>query len=50
MLTLYTCPLSANGRKVLAVSHHLKLLPEIIEINVYIGCLDGSCQKDRYYS
>jgi glutathione S-transferase len=37
MVTLYTTPLSANGRKVLAVSHHLGLDPEIKLINVYKG-------------
>jgi glutathione S-transferase len=37
MVTLYTTPLSANGRKVLAVSHHLGLEPEIKLINVYKG-------------
>lgn len=37
MFTLYTTPLSANGRKVLAVSHHLGLEPEIKLINVYKG-------------
>ena len=35
MLTLYTTPLSANGRKVLAVSHHLGLRPEVRLVNVY---------------
>ena len=35
--TLYTTPLSANGRKVLAVCHHLGLRPEIKLINVYKG-------------
>ena len=37
MFTLYTTPLSANGRKVLAVSHHLGLAPEVRLINVYQG-------------
>jgi glutathione S-transferase len=37
MLTLYTTPLSANGRKALAVSHHLRLAPEIRLVNVYQG-------------
>jgi glutathione S-transferase len=37
MLTLYTTPLSANGRKVLAASHHLGLKPEVKLINVYRG-------------
>ena len=37
MFTLYTTPLSANGRKVLAVSHHLRLTPEIRTVNVYRG-------------
>ena len=37
MFTLYTTPLSANGRKVLAVSHHLGLTPEIRLVNVYRG-------------
>jgi glutathione S-transferase len=36
-VTLYTTPLSANGRKVLAVSHHLGLEPEIKLVNVYKG-------------
>jgi len=35
--TLYTTPLSANGRKVLAVSQHLGLEPEIRLVNVYQG-------------
>jgi glutathione S-transferase len=37
MFTLYTTPLSANGRKALAVSHHLGLEPEVKLINVYQG-------------
>lgn len=37
MLTLYTTPLSANGRKVLAVSHHLGLDPTVELIDVYKG-------------
>lgn len=37
MLKLYTTPLSANGRKVLMVSHHLGLSPEIHLVNVYRG-------------
>jgi glutathione S-transferase len=37
MFTLYTTPLSANGRKVLAVSHHLGLSPEVKLVNVYKG-------------
>ena len=37
MFTLYTTPLSANGRKVMAASHHLKLQPEVKLINVYKG-------------
>lgn len=37
MVTLYTTPLSANGRKVLAVSSHLGLAPEIRLVNVYRG-------------
>lgn len=37
MFTLYTTPLSANGRKVLAASHYLKLQPEVKLINVYKG-------------
>jgi|SRR5271157_435630 len=37
MVALYTTPLSANGRKVLAVSHHLGLAPEIRLVNVYRG-------------
>jgi glutathione S-transferase len=42
--TLYTTPISANGRKVLAVAQQLKLSPEIKTINVYQG--DG--QTDEY--
>jgi glutathione S-transferase len=37
MLKIYATPLSANGRKVLAVSRHLGLSPEIHEVNVYRG-------------
>src|ERR1700736_2627360 len=37
MLTLYTTPLSANGRKVLAVSQQLELQPDIRLVNVYRG-------------
>lgn len=37
MVTLYTTPLSAMGRKVMAVSHHLGLDAEIKLINVYHG-------------
>jgi glutathione S-transferase len=37
MFTLYTTPLSANGRKPLAVSHYLGLEPEIRSVNVYQG-------------
>jgi glutathione S-transferase len=37
MLKIYATPLSANGRKVLAVSRHLELNPEIHEVNVYRG-------------
>jgi glutathione S-transferase len=37
VFALYTTPLSANGRKVLAVSHHLGLHPEIRLVNVYKG-------------
>jgi glutathione S-transferase len=37
MLKIYATPLSANGRKVLAVCRHLKLNPEIHEVNVYRG-------------
>lgn len=37
MFTLYSTPLSANGRKVLAVSHHLGLKPLIRYVNVYRG-------------
>lgn len=37
MFKLYTHPVSANGRKVLALSHHLKLKPDIKMINVYKG-------------
>lgn len=41
---LYTHPHSANGRKVLAVSYHLQLKPEIFLVNIYQG--DG--QKPDY--
>jgi glutathione S-transferase len=37
MFRLYTTALSANGRKVLAVSRHLGLQPEIELVNVYKG-------------
>jgi glutathione S-transferase len=37
MLKIYATPLSANGRKVLAVSRHLGLSPEIHDVNVYRG-------------
>ncbi|MEL6341293.1 MAG: glutathione S-transferase family protein [Myxococcota bacterium] len=37
LLTLYTTPLSANGRKVLALCRFLDLDPIIREINVYEG-------------
>jgi glutathione S-transferase len=37
MLTLYTTPLSANGRKPLAVSRELGIAPEIRLVNVYAG-------------
>jgi glutathione S-transferase len=37
MVTLYSTPLSANGRKVLAVSLHLGLDPKVIVVNVYKG-------------
>jgi glutathione S-transferase len=37
MLTLYTTPLSANGRKVLAVSRQLGLRADIRLVNVYRG-------------
>jgi glutathione S-transferase len=37
MLKIYATPLSANGRKVLAVSRHLGLNPEIHDVNVYRG-------------
>ena len=41
---LYTHPLSANGRKVLAAAYYLNLAPEIKLINVYLG--DG--QRPEY--
>lgn len=41
--TLYTTPISANGRKVLAVAQQLKLNPEIKIINVYQG--DGQAAE-----
>jgi glutathione S-transferase len=37
VLTLYTTPLSANGRKTLAVSHHLGLRPAVEIVDVYRG-------------
>lgn len=37
MFTLYTTPLSANGRKPLALSHQLGLRPEIRLVDVYRG-------------
>ncbi len=37
MFTLYTTPLSANGRKPLALIHQLGLEPEIRLVNVYAG-------------
>lgn len=37
MFTLYTTPLSANGRKVLAACRHLRLDPDIKLVNVYAG-------------
>jgi glutathione S-transferase len=37
MLTLYTTPLSANGRKVVAVCRELGLLPKIVPLDVYKG-------------
>jgi glutathione S-transferase len=37
MLKIYATPLSANGRKVLAVCRQLELKPEIREVNVYRG-------------
>jgi glutathione S-transferase len=37
MLTLYSTPMSANGRKVLAVSRQLELQPDIRLVNVYRG-------------
>lgn len=37
MFRLYTTPLSANGRKVLAVCHHLGIAPEVKLTNVYRG-------------
>jgi glutathione S-transferase len=37
MISLYTTTLSANGRKPLAVSHHLGLEPRVHLINVYRG-------------
>jgi glutathione S-transferase len=37
MFTLYTTPLSANGRKVLAVCRHLGIEPEVRTVNVYAG-------------
>ena len=37
MFTLYTTPRSANGRKVLALSHHLGLNPDVQLVDVYSG-------------
>jgi glutathione S-transferase len=37
MLTLYSTPLSANGRKVLALSRHLGLAPKVRLVDVYRG-------------
>jgi len=37
VLTLYTTPLSANGRKPLAVCHQLGVRPEVKLVNVYAG-------------
>jgi glutathione S-transferase len=37
VLTLYSTPLSANGRKALAVARHLGLEPRIELVNVYRG-------------
>jgi glutathione S-transferase len=37
MLTLYSTLLSANGRKVEAVCHHLGLEPRVERVNVYAG-------------
>ena len=37
MVTLYSTPLSANGRKVLAASLHLGIDPKVIVVNVYKG-------------
>jgi glutathione S-transferase len=37
VFTLYTTPLSANGRKVLALCHHLGIEPEIRWVDVYRG-------------
>jgi glutathione S-transferase len=37
MFTLYATPLSANGRKVLAVSKHLGLEPDVKIVDVYAG-------------
>jgi glutathione S-transferase len=37
VLTLYTSALSANGRKPLALAHHLNLALEVRSVNVYAG-------------
>jgi glutathione S-transferase len=37
MFTLYTTPLSANGRKVVATCRQLGLAPEIVDVDVYRG-------------
>ena len=37
MYTLFTTPLSANGRKTVALSRHLALDPDVVDVNVYQG-------------
>ena len=37
MITIYTTPLSANGRKVLAVARHLDIEADVRLVNVYAG-------------
>jgi glutathione S-transferase len=37
MFKIYSTTLSGNGRKVLALCHHLRLKPEVHEVNVYRG-------------
>ncbi len=47
MLTLYTTPLSANGRKVLAVSRQLGLAPKVEVVDVYRGEGQAAAYRSR---